>query len=327
MEKNNIMDEAVTAVNIHVFKEFCPQITPLELVMPLFAIEKENQDFDNHSLEKAENDLKNTLDEEDMELVSKNRRIYLYFLICLSQERSREDILYRIRKTANGYRKILQKGFSAGEESLLVAFYFAGKPDENLDPLLERLEKIQVFRKDLISSALLASSYYGMEELNMRLPALEAILKNPFGDGKMVELISGSIMIADGGPAEGAKAIQLYLSLEKAGVDVQREGVVRMIGILAILAIKATVLGQQLIERAEKIREAIALKEEFLADEICFNKEISFTDWFLFAAALWIWEQSGFEEAWGQMNLTAVNLLTGMPQEVFIIVAASCLEC
>ena len=51
-------------------------------------------------------------------------------------------------------------------------------------------------REDLISGGMLAASYYGMEELSMRIPVLEEGVRNLYADQKDIEALTGSIMIA-----------------------------------------------------------------------------------------------------------------------------------
>lgn len=205
-----------------------------------------------------------------------------------------EDILWK-KKTEQAFMTVAEET----GENLVAAIYLAGKPEENLEPLLERWENIREFHKDAVSSALLAASYYGMEELKMRLPRLEEILKNPFGDGTGMHSIAGTILIADGGPAEGAKAMQLYFGLAKEKIDVKDLRVVRMIGLLAVIG-----------------NRPVDVTAEILAS--CTARE---TDEFLMAACCWMEEQVASEEKVAQMNLTAQNLVTGMPQELAAIVA------
>ena len=115
------------------------------------------------------------------------------------------------QKVFDNYEEMLRKGFREGDALFLVAAYFTGKPDETIGPLLRRLKKVMESREDMISGAVLAASYYGIEELSMRLTILEEGVRNLYTDQKCVEALTGSIMIADGGPAEVAKAIQWYM--------------------------------------------------------------------------------------------------------------------
>lgn len=79
----------------------------------------------------------------------------------------------------------------------LVRLQLTKKKGQDLEPLTGRFEKILVFQEDVIMTAVLASSYY--EELKMRLPRPEEILRNPFGSGINLKAATGTIMLADGG--------------------------------------------------------------------------------------------------------------------------------
>ena len=61
---------------------------------------------------------------------------------------------------------------------ILIERHFQKKPGENLEVLRDRYRQISQFHKDPLTAALLATSYYGMEELKMRLPKLNEILRN-----------------------------------------------------------------------------------------------------------------------------------------------------
>lgn len=76
-------------------------------------------------------------------------------------------------KVWRGYAELKKAGFKGGDSLFLIAAYFAGKPDKTITPLLRRLQMVMKEREDLISGGMLAASYYGMEELSMRIPVLE----------------------------------------------------------------------------------------------------------------------------------------------------------
>ena len=101
-------------------------------------------------------------------------------------------------KVWRGYAELKEAGFKGGDSLFLIAAYFAGKPDKTITPLLRRLQMVMKEREDLISGGMLAASYYGMEELSMRIPVLEEGVRNLYADPKDIEALTGSIMIADG---------------------------------------------------------------------------------------------------------------------------------
>lgn len=238
---------------------------------------------------------KNNKNEKIREIETKISDQKKFFPVIFSDFCDKKDSM-RWNQKINAALQMLPE---ESEEGMVAAIYLAGKPEENLEPLLERLETVQGFHKDIVSSALLAASYYGMEELAMRLPRLEEILKNPFGDGAGMHSIAGTILIADGGPAEGAKAMQLYFSFARAGIKVEEVRVVRMIGLLAVVGNRP----------ADVATEILAF---------CPEKDV---DGFLMAACRWLEDQITSGEKMEDMNLTAQNLVSGMPQELAAIVA------
>lgn len=137
------------------------------------------------------------------------------------------------------------------EALLLVAAYFTKKPDETVQPLVRRLKMVIKNRVDIVSGAVLAASYYGMEELDMRLPILEDGVENLYVDKKCVEALIGSIMIADGGPAEVAKAIQWYMFLLKNGLNMNECRMARAIGVLAVIS-SPNVIGAEILKALEQ---------------------------------------------------------------------------
>lgn len=135
------------------------------------------------------------------------------------------------------FEQLIDRGFDNTKKTRLAACHLAKKPDERHEALVDRMVTIRDFQEDTVGNSILAASYYGMEELRMRLPRLEETLVNPFGTGREVSYVSVPILMADGGPAEGAKAIGLYISLMKKGVDVRREAVLRLIGLLCVVSV------------------------------------------------------------------------------------------
>ena len=231
------------------------------------------------------------------------------------------------QKIFDNYEEMLREGFREGDELFLVAAYFTGKPDETIGPLLRRLKKIMESREDMISGAVLAASYYGIEELSMRLTILEEGVRNLHTDQKCVEALTGSIMIADGGPAEIAKAIQWYMFLMKNQHDMNNER-----------------MGKKMLSKiTEKIEqktkeESAADKETLFFEEACkFIKQLQRQE----EERVNKLERTSYKMLTGEKNITASdfdyskeyhqeeeislngsNLFTGMKQEVDIILSA-----
>lgn len=213
-----------------------------------------------------------------------------------------------------------RKGLWYGDLSCIMAFYLAVKPEKNVDHLLERLDNIMGFLHDLPGSALLATSYYGMEELEMHLPRLLGILENPFGkisvssEGMKTDAASmaaGTILAADGGPAEGAKAIQMYFKFrEREEIDPADPGILRMTGLLGILA-----------DRPADLAEKIFAISDQLGEESRWV-HLSETERVLIACCKWMGDAVGSPERGDALNLTARNFLYGMPQEAAAVAAA-----
>lgn len=155
-------------------------------------------------------------------------------------------------KVWRGYAELKKAGFKGGDSLFLIAAYFAGKPDKTITPLLRRLQMVMKEREDLISGGMLAASYYGMEELSMRIPVLEEGVRNLYTDQKDIEALTGSIMIADGGPAEVAKAIQWYMFFVKNGFDVKKRQMARVIGLLAVISSSPVMVGRELMNRTNE---------------------------------------------------------------------------
>ncbi len=174
----------------------------------------------------------------------------------------------------------------------LIKKHFEKKPGENIEALRERYEEISTFHKDPLSAALLATSYYGMEELRMRLPRLNDMLANPFGQGDLLHALTGLIMMADGGPAEGAKAMQIYMALSGQGVKFDT---IRQRHLLALLSIAC--------QQARPVADA--MKEEMTGGK---NFETAAEEWLRA-------EQKVYEES---MDETAIGyaLLVGMREEM-----------
>lgn len=199
--------------------------------------------------------------------------------------------------------------------------HFEKKAGDNLAALKERFETISQFHKDPLTAALLATSYYGIEELKMRLPRLNDILRNPFGEGELLHAISGLIILADGGPAEGAKAIQIYLPLKMAGVDLDTVKNRHLLGLLSIICGQARTTAEEIKGSMQDLKGKDADREEHL-DHIdeggCStgnNMDIAFVQ----AATAWILKRQQEEEKSGDENSMAYALLVGMRDEVATI--------
>ena len=241
-------------------------------------------------------------------------------------------------KVWSGYAELKDAGFKEGENLFLIAAYFAGKPDETVTPLLRRLQMVMRDREDIISGGMLAASYYGAEELAMRMPVLEDGVGNLYKDRKCIEALTGSIMIADGGPAEVAKAIQWYMFLFRNGFDVNGCQAARLIGILAVISSSPNMLGQELLKRVnENIASKNSKKEEknfqkIFCEETCtYIKELQQKE----QNRIRKLDRTSYKMLTGEKNATAAdyvaedtislngsNLLTGMQQEVDLVLAA-----
>lgn len=241
-------------------------------------------------------------------------------------------------KVWTGYAELNDAGFKGGETLFLVAIYFAGKPDETVTPLLRRLEMVMKDREDIISGGMLAASYYGVEELAMRIPILEDGISNLYKDRKCIEALTGSIMIADGGPAEVAKAIQWYMFLLKNGFDINGCQAARLIGVLSVISSSPNTLGQELLKRAnENIVSKNNKKEEknfqkIFCEEACtYIKELQQKE----QERIKKLDRTSYKMLTGEKNVTAAddiaeetiglngsNFLTGMQQEVGLVLAA-----
>ena len=242
------------------------------------------------------------------------------------------------QKVWRGYVELKDAGFKEGQELFLTAAYFAGKPDETVTPLLRRLKMVMKDREDIISGGMLAASYYGEEELAMRIPVLEDGAGNLYKDKKCVEELTGSIMIADGGPAEVAKAIQWYMFLLKNGFDMNEHQVARLIGILAVILSSPNLLGQELLKRAKENMASIKnnteekeLQKIFYEETCTYIKELQQKE----QERTRKLDRTSYKMLTGEKNVTAAdyaaeetislngsNLLTGMQQEVDLVLAA-----
>ena len=237
-----------------------------------------------------------------------------------------------------GYDELKVAGFKENQELFLIAAYFAGKPDETVTPLLRRLQIVMRDREDIISGGMLAASYYGAEELAMRIPVLEDGVRNLYKDRKSIEALTGSIMIADGGPAEVAKAIQWYMFLLKNGFDMNEHQAARLIGILAVISSSPNLLGQELLKRAKKNMASIKnnteekeLQKIFYEETCTYIKELQQKE----QERTRKLDRTSYKMLTGEKNVTAAdynveetislngsNLLTGMQQEVGLVLAA-----
>lgn len=237
-----------------------------------------------------------------------------------------------------GYDELKAAGFKENQELFLIAAYFAGKPDETVTPLLRRLQIVMRDREDIISGGMLAASYYGAEELAMRIPVLEDGVRNLYKDRKSIEALTGSIMIADGGPAEVAKAIQWYMFLLKNGFDMNEHQAARLIGILAVISSSPNLLGQELLKRAKENMASIKnntegkeLQKIFYEETCTYIKELQQKE----QERTRKLDRTSYKMLTGEKNVTAAdynveetislngsNLLTGMQQEVGLVLAA-----
>lgn len=242
------------------------------------------------------------------------------------------------QKVWRGYVELKDAGFKEGQELFLTAAYFAGKPDETVTPLLRRLKMVMKDREDIISGGMLAASYYGAEELAMRIPVLEDGVGNLYKDKKCAEALTGSIMIADGGPAEVAKAIQWYMFLLRNGFNINECQAARLIGILAVISSSPNAIGQELLKRAnENIVSKNNKKQEkdfqkiFCEESCAYIKELQQKE----QERVRKLDRTSYKMLTGEKNVTAAdyaaeetislngsNLLTGMQQEVDLVLAA-----
>ena len=180
------------------------------------------------------------------------------------------------------------------EYDTLIEKHFQKKPGEQIQALYDRYEQISRYHKDPLTAALLASSYYGMEELEMRLPRLDAVLRNPFETEHLRHALTGLIMVADGGPAEGAKAIQIYLAFQRQGLELADS---RSYHMLALLAISCGRAGR--------------LAEELQADMTAMSQKE-----FCRAGSRWIRKEQDRQELLRDETSRAYALLLGMREEV-----------
>lgn len=246
------------------------------------------------------------------------------------------------KRVVDNYNEMLRSGLEEEEALFLVAAYFTEKPDETIEPLLRRLKKVMKNWTDIISGAILAASYYGMEELAMRLPVLREGVANLYTDKKYVDALIGNIMIADGGPAEVAKAIQWYMFLLKKGYDMNECRMARLLGVLAVIS-SPNVIGEELLkEVTEQEQNKRKCQEEKLPGKT--NQENNFFE----SACNYIkrlqrkemekagrLEKTSYRILTGEKNVTAAdyeereeislngsNFLTGMGEEVSAVLAA-----
>ncbi|MDO4976494.1 MAG: hypothetical protein Q4E53_04445 [Eubacteriales bacterium] len=179
-----------------------------------------------------------------------------------------------------------------GNIDRLIDAHFHKKPGERVEVLKERYERISVFHKDPLTAALLATSYYGMEELTMRLPRLNDILRNPFAKEEQLHAITGLILVADGGPAEGAKAIQLSMALSPLGVDTENTKTSHLMALIAIAC-------KQIHPFVREMEKAM-------------QKGLSFENF----AMNWLKEEQKRQEISAEETDIAYSLLVGMKEEV-----------
>ena len=242
-------------------------------------------------------------------------------------------------KLGLGYDELKKAGFKGGDSLFLIAAYFAGKPDKTITPLLRRLQIVMKDREDLISGGMLAASYYGMEELSMRIPVLEEGVRNLYTDQEDIEALTGSIMIADGGPAEVAKAIQWYMFFVKNGFDVKKRQMARVIGLLAVISSSPVMVGRQLMNRTnesigryEKEQKDKNYMQDTFCEQVCtYIRQLQRKEQEK-ARRL---EKTSYRMLTGEKNVTVAdytqeeevslngsNMLVGMEQEVGLVLSA-----
>lgn len=193
----------------------------------------------------------------------------------------------------------------------LINNHFEKKPGENLEALKGRYMQIGKFHKDPVSAALLATSYYGMEELSMRLPRLNDILRNPFGEEEILHAITGLIMIADGGPAEGAKAIQIAMALKTHGIEIKDPKTAHMVALLAISCKQVFAMMGEITGKMESIKASEEGNFEVTKKDDAVTIEL-----FWKAAQSWLQEEQRRQEVSADETEIAYALLVGMKEEV-----------
>lgn len=251
------------------------------------------------------------------------------------------------KKIEENYNEMISSGLEAGEsveEALyLVAAYFMRKPDETVEPLVRRLKMVMKNRADIVSGAILAASYYGMEELDMRLPVLEDGVANLYADRKRVEALIGSIMIADGGPAEVAKAIQWYMFLLKNGFHMNECRMARLLGILAVIS-SPNMIGKELLREVTKEEQKEQKQQEgkkqrenrqnkffesacnyikrLQMKELEKTKRLERTSYRILTGEKNVTAADSDYEEREEISLNGSNFLTGMGEEVTMILTA-----
>ena len=225
-------------------------------------------------------------------------------------------------KVWRGYAELKKAGFKGGDSLFL-----------------RRLQMVMKEREDLISGGMLAASYYGMEELSMRIPVLEEGVRNLYTDQKDMEALTGSIMIADGGPAEVAKAIQWYMFFAKNGFDVKKRQMARVIGLLAVISSSPVMVGRELMNRTnesigryENEQKDKNYMQDTFCEQVCtYIKQLQRKEQEK-ARKL---GKTSYRMLTGEKNVTVVdytqeeevslsgsNMLVGMEQEVGLILSA-----
>ena len=155
----------------------------------------------------------------------------------------------------------------------LIEQHFQKKPGENLEVLQDRYREISSFHKDPLTAAILATSYYGMEELQMRLPRINEIMRNPFSRDEDLHAVTGLIIAADGGPAEGAKAIQIRMALGEQGIRADESKTCHLIALLAIASRKVLPLMEELLDPSLEEEERKAAFHVAAADWLLAERE------------------------------------------------------
>ena len=216
-------------------------------------------------------------------------------------------------KVWRGYAELKKAGFKGGDSLFLIAAYFAGKPDKTITPLLRRLQMV--------------------------IPVLEEGVRNLYTDQKDIEALTGSIMIADGGPAEVAKAIQWYMFFAKNGFDVKKRQMARVIGLLAVISSSPVMVGRELMNRTnesigryENEQKDKNYMQDTFCEQVCtYIKQLQRKEQEK-ARKL---GKTSYRMLTGEKNVTVVdytqeeevslsgsNMLVGMEQEVGLILSA-----
>ena len=146
-------------------------------------------------------------------------------------------------------------------------------------------------------------------------------------------------MIADGGPAEVAKAIQWYMFFAKNGFDVKKRQMARVIGLLAVISSSPVMVGRELMNRTnesigryENEQKDKNYMQDTFCEQVCtYIKQLQRKEQEK-ARKL---GKTSYRMLTGEKNVTVVdytqeeevslsgsNMLVGMEQEVGLILSA-----